>query len=71
MHLTPVFMRQNATKERWDAVAQLNVMDCIECGCCSYICPARIPLVQTFRVAKGIIRTKAAQAKLAKEGGKV
>lgn len=70
MHLTPVFMRQNANKERWDAVAELNVMDCIECGCCSYICPARIPLVQTFRVAKSIIRTKAAQAKLAKEGGK-
>ncbi|MCK7582677.1 MAG: hypothetical protein MZV65_48685 [Chromatiales bacterium] len=26
--------------------------DCFECGCCTYVCPSNIPLVQQFRVAK-------------------
>jgi Na+-translocating ferredoxin:NAD+ oxidoreductase subunit C len=25
---------------------------CFECGCCAYVCPSRIPLVQVFRAAK-------------------
>jgi electron transport complex protein RnfC len=31
-------------------------MDCFECGSCSYVCPAAIPLVQYFRVAKSVLR---------------
>jgi electron transport complex protein RnfC len=31
---------------------QWHVMDCIECGCCSYICPAQRPLVQHMRRGK-------------------
>jgi electron transport complex protein RnfC len=27
-------------------------MDCIECGCCDYVCPSQIPLVERFRAAK-------------------
>jgi electron transport complex protein RnfC len=38
-----------ADAEGWRA------MDCIECGCCSYICPAHLPLVQTIRHAKAAI----------------
>jgi len=33
--------------------------DCFECGCCTYVCPSHIPLVQQFRVAKGVLRGKA------------
>jgi electron transport complex protein RnfC len=33
-------------------------MDCIECGCCTYTCPAAIPLVQVIRLAKGAILAK-------------
>ena len=29
-----------------------GLMDCKECGCCSYSCPARIPLVQGMRLGK-------------------
>jgi electron transport complex protein RnfC len=36
-------------------------MDCIECGCCAYTCPASVPLVLAFRSAKHILRN--AQAK--------
>ncbi len=27
-------------------------LDCKECGCCSYVCPSRIPLVQLIQLAK-------------------
>lgn len=37
-----------------------HLMDCFECGACSYVCPSNIPLVQYFRVAKGIIREQKA-----------
>jgi len=33
-----------------------NLMDCFECGSCSFVCPSHIPLVQHFRVAKAAVR---------------
>ena len=63
MRLTPLFIRMNADKGRWGEAEALHVMDCIECGCCSYICPARLPLVQTFRMTKAAMRGERARAK--------
>ena len=41
------------------AMAEHNyVMDCVECGTCAYICPAKRPLVQHFRRAKAEILAK-------------
>ena len=41
------------------AMAEQNyVMDCVECGTCAYICPAKRPLVQHFRRAKAEILAK-------------
>ncbi len=31
-----------------------GLKDCRECGCCAYVCPARIPLVQGLRVGKAV-----------------
>ena len=31
---------------------EYKLFDCIECGCCSYVCPSHIPLVQYYRYAK-------------------
>ena len=42
---------------------ELNLMDCIECGCCSYTCPGKLHLVQSFRTGKQKIRDAAAKAK--------
>jgi len=36
-------------------------LSCIECGCCSYICPAKRPLVQWIRIAKFKVREEAAK----------
>ena len=35
-----------------EALEALNVDLCMECGCCSYVCPAKRPLVQTNKMAK-------------------
>ena len=37
---------------------KLGLMDCMECGVCSYVCPASIKLVQRFKTGKDIIREK-------------
>ena len=36
---------------------------CMECGCCSYICPSRRPLVETNRLAKADLRNYQAAKK--------
>ncbi|MDA8165917.1 MAG: electron transport complex subunit RsxC [Desulfobacteraceae bacterium] len=37
---------------RAQETAQFGVFECFECGCCSYVCPAKRPLVQLVRLAK-------------------
>ena len=37
---------------------KIHVLDCIECGCCSYSCPAHIPLLDYCKLAKYEIRKK-------------
>lgn len=61
MGLNPSQLGQLAAKREYDAMAErYHLGDCFECGCCTYVCPSNIPLVQQFRVAKGILREKAA-----------
>ena len=46
-----------AKNERFDEmVDDYHLMDCFECGSCSYVCPSHIPLVQQFRFAKAAVR---------------
>ena len=49
----------------YDAADAENVLDCIECGCCTYICPSRRPIVQWVKQAKSVLipRKKAEAAK--------
>ncbi len=56
MNLSPGPLGAMIESEKFDLAARAGVMDCIECGSCAYICPARIPLVQHFRRAKAEIR---------------
>lgn len=65
MHLMPLALHRARQKGNLEKLEQGNVMDCIECGSCAYNCPAGIPLVQSFRTAKKMLR----DAK-AKEGTK-
>jgi Na+-translocating ferredoxin:NAD+ oxidoreductase subunit C len=61
IHLNPSMLGQLAGKRRYHAmVEEYHLLDCFECGCCSYVCPSNIPLVQQFRVAKAMHREQAA-----------
>lgn len=41
-----------------ERVLDYQLPDCIECGCCDYVCPSHIPLVQYFRAAKSKLAAK-------------
>ncbi|MEN8248924.1 MAG: electron transport complex subunit RsxC [Bacteroidota bacterium] len=64
LFLNPSAMGLLAKKGLWEDMLEFNVLDCFECASCSYVCPSGIPLVQSFRVAKGFLREKAAREKL-------
>lgn len=51
MHLSPVLIAQALRRGQTDRLRRLFPQDCMECGCCSYICPARIPLLELVRQA--------------------
>jgi electron transport complex protein RnfC len=58
----PNFLANYARAKQWDRVETYHVADCIECGCCTYVCPARIFLVQHFKVAKRELQLRKARA---------
>ncbi len=39
-----------------DMLNELKVMICMECGCCSFVCPAKRELVLTNKLAKAMVR---------------
>ena len=45
-------LRASATRPTAKPI-DLGLKDCIACGCCAYVCPSKIPLVQYFVHAKG------------------
>lgn len=56
--LLPYHLAKLSEKERLDELQENNVMDCLECGCCSYICPAKKPLVHLIKKGKTNLRTR-------------
>ncbi len=61
MYLNPSLLGMLARVRRYEDMLEHYIMDCIECGSCSYVCPSNIPLVQRFRVAKALLREKMAR----------
>lgn len=61
MGLNPSTLGMLVAKREYDLMgSDYHLGDCFECGCCTYVCPSNIPLVQQFRVAKQILRERAA-----------
>ena len=56
MGLMPVLMYKSLYSGDPEEMKAQNLMDCIECGCCAYTCPACVPLVLSFKAAKHHIR---------------
>ena len=56
MRLQPLYLFAYEQKQDIAALNRLNVMDCIECGCCAYTCPGKLPLVERFRNGKRMVK---------------
>ena len=48
-HIIPVKMMKAALRDDCEEFERLNGMECMECGSCTYICPAKRPLTQAFK----------------------
>lgn len=56
MHLTTFAIAKAYEKNDVEELAKLRVDICCECGCCSFICPAKRPLVEINKISKGMVR---------------
>ncbi len=60
MGLNPSMLGMLAGSREYDLMGSgYHLGDCFECGCCTFVCPSNIPLVQQFRIAKSILRDRA------------
>ena len=57
MALEPYLLAKLARLKKWDLAEEHNNVDCIECGCCSYTCPANLPLLDYIRLGKQAVMT--------------
>ena len=56
MELSPLYYAKYADEENWQGMKDKNVMDCLECRCCEYICSSKIPLVTKIKAGKNAVR---------------
>ena len=67
MGLNPTaFAKAMKVEDKDDRAARLTdakINLCMECGCCSFVCPSRRPLVETNRLAKADLRNYQAAKK--------
>lgn len=59
MNLMPYILGSYSDAGMWPQLEDFYIEDCIECGCCAYICPTKSPLVQLIKVGKeGVARRR-------------
>jgi len=52
MDLLPLEYVKRVKKGNYTQLSEFNISDCIECGCCSYVCPAGIPIGHYIKIGK-------------------
>lgn len=72
MQLVPTLIDQYMRVDDYDNAKRVGGLNCIECGVCTYVCPAKRSLTQSCRTVKKVIadrarREKAQQAQSGKE----
>ena len=58
MRLMPLSLEKAVERKDTDALASLSLMNCMECGSCAFVCPAKRPLVQSIRLGKAMLRNQ-------------
>ncbi len=57
MHLMPTTLDEASRQADLDDLHRHHILDCIECGSCNYVCPAKRYLVQSIRDGKALVRS--------------
>jgi len=52
MNLVPTIIARFVEYERWNKAKEYGILDCFECGCCTYICPANRKLLENIKFGK-------------------
>ena len=52
MELYPLYYAFYGKKEEWGKAKEYKVENCIECGCCEFICSSKIPLLSFIKKEK-------------------
>lgn len=61
MMLEPYSIGVFANVRDWDRCEEYHTLDCIECGCCAFVCPTRRPLVPLIRRGKAALMARGAK----------
>ncbi|MFH1379607.1 MAG: electron transport complex subunit RsxC [bacterium] len=56
MGLAPEYFVDPSLSRNIDTKVENQILNCMECGSCAYVCPARRPLVQWIKIAKAEIK---------------
>lgn len=59
--LNPSLLARLSRAGRYEELEDAFLMDCMECGACTYTCPSSVPIVHLIRAAKLIIRQRKAK----------
>ncbi len=55
MNLVPTEIARFVEYERFNEAKANGILDCFECGCCSYICPAKRRLLERIKFGKAML----------------
>jgi electron transport complex protein RnfC len=56
MGLIPSMLGILAEKSLYEQTREYHVHDCFECGSCTYVCPAKRPMVQFIKLSKSLVK---------------
>ena len=56
MELKPLHYFKFVGRQDWLSCKEQNIMDCMECRCCEYICSSKLPLVTMIKMGKNGVR---------------
>ena len=56
MNLVPAKLEKYAERKDVEMLKKLDIMTCMECGCCAYVCPAKRHLVVYNQLGKQMIK---------------
>ena len=56
MELAPLYFQKYVDDGDIEGLKAKNIFDCMECGCCEYICSSKIPLVSKIKAGKKAVK---------------